>query len=127
MSGIESAFFGALGADAEQKTSKAGKQYVRLRVRVGDGDGAQWVSVMSFDADAIAAAERLIKGARVYIEGRISLDEWTGQDGNKRHGLSCLSWHTRLSHIGKQKPPRELREGADDTLAQRQFDDGIPF
>jgi single-stranded DNA-binding protein len=75
MSGIETAFFGALAADAEQKVSKAGKSYLRLRLRVGDGDGAQWVSVMCFDPDAIAVTDKLVKGARCYVEGRISLDE----------------------------------------------------
>jgi single-stranded DNA-binding protein len=130
MSGIESAFFGALGADAESKVSKAGKSYMRLRVRVGDGDGAQWVSVMCFDPDAIAAADKLVKGARLYVEGRISLDEWTGQDGSARHGLSCLSWHTRLSQIGRQKPKREHDDG-NERPAQRQaepaLNDEIPF
>jgi single-stranded DNA-binding protein len=72
MSGIEAAFFGALGRDAEAKTSKAGKAYLRLNVRVGDGDTAQWVSVMAFDQNAIDAADKLLKGARVYIEGSLS-------------------------------------------------------
>ena len=53
MSGIEAAFFGALGRDAESKVSKSGKRYLRLNVRVGDGDSAQWVSVMCFDEEAI--------------------------------------------------------------------------
>ena len=56
MSGIETAFFGALAADAEQKVSKAGKSYLRLRVRVGDGDGTQWVSVMPAPAGKMRLA-----------------------------------------------------------------------
>ena len=36
MSGIEAAMFGALGRDAEAKTSKTGKPYLRLNVRVGE-------------------------------------------------------------------------------------------
>jgi hypothetical protein len=39
---IEAAFFGALGRDGELKTSKNGKPYLRLNIRVGDGDTAQW-------------------------------------------------------------------------------------
>jgi single-stranded DNA-binding protein len=56
------------------------------------------------------AIDRLLKGARVYCEGSLRLDKWTGQDGVERHGLSCLSWHTRLSAIGRNKPQK--REGA---------------
>jgi hypothetical protein len=41
MSGIEAAFFGSLGRDAEAKTSKNGKPYLRMNVSVGDGDAAQ--------------------------------------------------------------------------------------
>ena len=35
MSGIETAFFGVLGRDADLKTSKAGRQYLKFSVRVG--------------------------------------------------------------------------------------------
>jgi single-stranded DNA-binding protein len=105
MSGIEAAFFGSLARDAEAKTSKAGKVYVRFTCRVGDGDGAQWVNVTAFDEKAVEQADKFIKGARCYVEGSIKLDEWTGQDGAKRHGLSCMSWHSRLAAIGRNKPP----------------------
>jgi single-stranded DNA-binding protein len=103
---IECAFFGSLGRDAEAKTSKGGKAYVRLNVRVGDGDTGQWITATVFDAEAIEVADKLVKGARVYLEGRLTLDEWTAQDGAKRHGLSVMSWHCRLSQIGRNRPPK---------------------
>src|SRR5262245_26777104 len=86
--GIEVAFPGSLVRDAEAKTSKAGKQYLRINVRVENGDKAEFINAMVFDPDAIAVADKLVKGARVYIEGKLSLDEWTAQDGTKRTGLS---------------------------------------
>jgi single-strand DNA-binding protein len=107
MSQIEAAFFGVLGRDCESKVSKNGKPYLRLAVRVGDGESSQWINVTSFDADAIAAADRLTKGARLYVEGRLQLDEWQAQDGTAKHGLSCMSWHTRLAQIGRNKPKRD--------------------
>jgi single-stranded DNA-binding protein len=129
MSGIETAFLGVLGRDGELKTSKAGKQYLRLNVRVGESDAAQWVSVMVFEPEAIQDAAKLVKGARVYVEGRLSLDEWTAADGTKRHGLSVLSFHTRLSAIGRNK---SLRETGEDSRAPAPnsappFEDEIPF
>jgi len=128
MSAIECAFFGALGRDAESKTSKAGRAYLRLNVRVGDGDATQWVSVTSFDPDAVKVVDNLRKGARVYIEGRISLDEWTGQDGAKRRGLSCMSFHTRLAAIGRNKRKREHKNGDQPRASDGAFySDDIPF
>lgn len=107
MSALECAFFGTLGRDAERKTSQAGKAYLRLNIRVGDDDAAQWVSVLAFDERAIVVADKFIKGARVYVEGRLSTNEWTGQDGEKRLRLSVMSWHCRLAQIGRNKPKRE--------------------
>lgn len=106
MSGIEAAFFGVLTRDAEAKVSKNGKAYARLNIRLGDGE-AQWINVTSFDQQAIAAVDKLTKGARVYVEGSLTLNKWTGQDGVERHGLSVMSWHTRLAAIGRNKSKRE--------------------
>jgi single-stranded DNA-binding protein len=129
---IECAFFGSLGRDAEAKTSKAGKAYVRLNVRVGDGDAGQWITATVFDTEAIEVADKLVKGARVYLEGRLALDEWTAQDGSKRHGLSVMSWHCRLSQIGRnksQKPrqdfPRDMHAPLGNGAAG--MNDDIPF
>jgi single-stranded DNA-binding protein len=132
MSGIEAAFFGALGGDAEKKTSKTGKPYLRLNVRVGDGEGATWVSVLAFDPRAIEQADKFLKGARCYIKGRLSADEWTAQDGTKRHGLSVLSWYTRLSEIGRNKSVRKNgdakpRPQEKPASANAFYDDEIPF
>lgn len=106
MSGIETAFSGALWRDAERKTSQGGKPYLRLNLRVGDNDEAQWVSVLAFDESALEVADKLVKGARVYCEGRLSLNEWTNADGVVKLSLSVMSFHTRLAQIGKNKPKR---------------------
>jgi single-stranded DNA-binding protein len=131
---IEAALFGTLGRDAESKTSKTGKPYLRLNVAVESGDATQWVSVMAFDPRAIESAAGFVKGARVYIEGKISLSEWTSPDGTTRHGLSLMSWHCRLSAIGRAKPKREQAKHENPKLVAAQtaadgspFNDEIPF
>ena len=88
--------------------------------------------MLAFDPEAIEVADRLVQGARVYVEGRLELSEWTGSDGTKRQGLNVLSWHCRLPHIGRNKPkktpsqdpapaPRETERTMDD------LNDTIPF
>jgi single-stranded DNA-binding protein len=134
---IEAAFFGVLGRDAEEKTSKAGKPYLRLNVRVGDGNGAQWISVMCFDDKAFEVADEMLKGARVYVEGSLRLDQWEQQDGTKRTGLSVMSWHSRLAAIGRNRPPKKLKVSvaggtAEHSAAARApandfYNDEIPF
>jgi single-strand DNA-binding protein len=130
---IEAALFGVLGRDAERKTSGSGKNYVRLNLRVGDGDGAQWISVLVFGQEAVDAAEKLTKGARVYVEGKLSISEWSGSDGAKRHGLSVMSWHCRLAEIGHNRRKREKPTSGREAAARspyapdRDLDDDIPF
>jgi single-stranded DNA-binding protein len=135
MSGIEAAFFGNLNRDAERKTSGAGKAYLRASLRVGDGDKVQWINLTVFDQEAIAHADKFLKGAAIYAEGRLTLDTWKGQDGVDRHGLSVLSWHCRLAQIGRNKPRKKTSSTTGQTNAataqtpQRaaELDDEIPF
>jgi single-stranded DNA-binding protein len=128
MSGIEAAFFGALSRDAAVRTSKAGKPYLRLNLRVGADDAAQWVNATVFDSTAIEAVDKLVKGTRVYVEGRLTLDEWTGQDGAKRYGLSIVAWHCRVAQIGRNRPKREQPTSAAAPYAPANaLDDDIPF
>ena len=126
MSAIECALFGTLGRDAET-TSKNGRTYLRLNVAVPEGETTTWVSVMAFDERAIASAEGFVKGSRVYVEGKLSLDEWTGQDGDKRTGLSVMSWHCRLAQIGRAKAKLEKPKLASQSApaARADFDDEI--
>jgi single-strand DNA-binding protein len=101
---IDCAFYGFLAADAEARTSKAGKPWTRLRVGVGKDDNLQWVAVAVFGRAAETAAE-LRKGDRIYCEGSIRLDSWTGADGNERHGLNVAALKIDRTHnIGRNRP-----------------------
>jgi single-stranded DNA-binding protein len=103
---LQTAFFGSLARDSEVKTAKSGKPYMRFSVRVSDGDDAQYVSVMAFDAETIGLADKLVKGASVYVEGKLALEEYE-KDGIKRQSLTAMAWHCRLSQIGRNKPRRD--------------------
>ena len=130
MSSIEAALFGTLGRDGERKTSKNGKPYLRLNIACCEGEATQWVSATVFDERAIAVADKLVKGARVYLEGKLSLNEWTAQDGTTRTGLSVLSWHCRFSQIGRAKIKSEKPKPAVESVpasADVELDDEIPF
>jgi single-strand DNA-binding protein len=128
---IECAFHGFLAADGEAKTSQAGKAWTRLRVGVGKDDDMQWISVAVFGKHAEAAAE-LKKGDKIYVEGTIKLDNWTGNDGVDRTGLSVAAWKVERTHlIGQNKRPREHRSRPERPSqgehANDFHDDEIPF
>ena len=77
---IDCAFYGFLAANADSRVSQNGKRWVRLRVGVGKDEDVQWLGVAVFGKAAEAAAE-LRKGDRIYCEGTLKLDSWTGRDG----------------------------------------------
>jgi hypothetical protein len=118
MSGIQAAFMGELSRDAEAKTSKNGKPYVRLNVRIDDHDSALWVNVNLFGDCAVdLMSKALLKGQAVYVEGHLSLDTWESASGEKRTGLSCMSWFARPCAIGDRKPKRERKPKVDGEAA----------
>jgi single-stranded DNA-binding protein len=132
---IDCAFFGFLAADAEQRTSQAGKAWVRLRVGAGKDDAVQWIQVAVFGKAAEKAAE-LKKADRCYIEGSIKLDTWRGQDGADRHGLSVAAFKCEPTHrIGRNRPKRKsgisvaggIATAAQTAQAPGDLDDEIPW
>ena len=128
---IECAFHGFLAADADARTSQAGKPWVRLRVGVGKDDAVEWLSVAVFGKAAEAAAG-LKKGDRVYCEGSIKLDTWRGNDSIERHGLSVASFKIERTHlIGRNRPRRNRdakpRPQEKPASANDFHDDEIPF
>ena len=119
---IDCALFGFLAADADARTSKAGKPWVRLRVGCGRDDDTQWISVSCFGKAAETAAT-LRKGDKIYVEGNIKLDTWTGNDGSERHGLSVAAFKCERTHnIGRARDKRSSDHASDDN-----HDSNAPF
>jgi single-stranded DNA-binding protein len=134
---IECAFVGVLGREAEVKTSGRGKLYLKLNLRVAEGDDVQWVSVLSFDDQVVAQAGTFTKGSKCYVEGRISLNEWTAPDGKKRTGLACRANHTAwwrsvgtgdaivtMGMVGTAGKPRLVERGGMTRSGPRRFTGG---
>jgi single-stranded DNA-binding protein len=124
MTGIECAFFGALTRDADQRVSKTGNAFALLNIVVGDGDARQFVNAIVFGEDAVNVG-KLKKGRRVYVEGRIEVNEWTGNDGVKRAGFKVTSFHAmEVSKIGRR---RERKPSTKEAAAPHQPQGGSDF
>src|SRR5215470_16251549 len=52
----------------------------------------------AFDNGSGDGAAELRKGDRIYCEGTLKLDSWTGRDGAERHGLSVASFKCERTH-----------------------------
>jgi single-stranded DNA-binding protein len=69
-----------------------------------------WVSVAVFEEKPLALAG-LMKGAEVYVEGRLSLTTWTGKDATQRTGLLVAAWEVQpMGQIGRRKPKVQSRD-----------------
>jgi single-strand DNA-binding protein len=141
VSGIEACFSGRAGSVPELKTSKSGNPWCAFSLAVSDGSDttqATWVRVCLFGSLAEEMAEKIEKGCRVYAEGRLTLQTYTGRDGAERAGLQLAAHHvTRMApKANKPKragfPPgrgydRPAETGARPMRAACTQDDAIPF
>ncbi len=110
MNGITAALTGRLGSDAELKYLPSGGALATFSVAVDDakkaeGDPAEWLRATVWGEQAEDLAPRLVKGTRVYLEGRLKLEQWQARDGAQRATLKLSAWACQpMGQIGKQRP-----------------------
>jgi single stranded DNA-binding protein len=111
--GIQAAFTGRVGRDAELKTSKAGKPWVSFSVAVDEASEGviTWIRGVMFGEWATELYPQLKRSTEVYCEGRLRLESWTGRDGKDRSGLSVtVAKLVVLGRIGFDPHPRGSTE-----------------
>ena len=91
---------GNLGNDPETRYTQGGLAVTTIRLATTsvrkDRDGntqerTEWHRVKFFGKLAEIAGEYLRKGSQVYVEGRISYSEHTGDDGQKRYYTDIIA------------------------------------
>jgi single-strand DNA-binding protein len=126
MTGIEACFTGRLGKDAELRMVKAGTMpmvsfsaAVEEKVQSDDAS-ATWVRVVVFNDLAEQMAERLVKGTRVYVEGRLTAELWQPDDGRQaRVNIQVIANVLQpIGQIGRQR----LRPTRNGERGQRTWD-----
>lgn len=112
---------GNLGRDPELRYTPQGDAVCDFSVAVNDRkrdktgelqDVTTWFKVTFWRKQAENATKYLTKGQKVYVEGRLQLEEWTDRDGNTRqtlaiqgtdmHFLSDRSGDERSSHSASE-------------------------
>ena len=82
---------GRLTADPEMRTTHSATAVTEFRLAVqrrrsrdGEDRGAVYVDVVCFGGLAESVAEYLSKGRQVAVHGRLELDEWENDEGERR-------------------------------------------
>jgi single-strand DNA-binding protein len=107
---------GNLGRDPEMRYTPSGQAVTQFTVAANrrwqtNGEWqeeTEWFRVVVWGQQAERTAERLRKGHKVYVEGRIQTRQWEDQTGNKRYTT-------------------ELVANQVTSLERRERDDDVPF
>jgi single-strand DNA-binding protein len=90
---------GNLGADPELRYTKSGTAVANFRmatsvsVKSGDEyeDRTEWHSVVVWDKLGELCNEHLVKGRKVYVEGRLQTRKWQDRDGTDRYTTEVVA------------------------------------
>ena len=118
-------------ATNERKRDKSGEYH----------DVPTWFRVTLWRNQAENASKYLKKGNPVYIEGRLSLEEWTDRDGNTRQTLAVQATDMHFISGGRNDdianeatdtpqfagPTSASSDGVGSAPASAPVDDDIPF
>jgi single-strand DNA-binding protein len=122
---------GNVGGDPEQRYTQSGTMVVSFRVAVNSNrrnpDGSfeketEWFRVSTFGRLAETCQQYVTKGRGVYVDGRLRVDRWTGQDGQPRFTLDIQANDVQLlesrprgegfeSGPGQGRAPAEADQG----------------
>ena len=91
----------------------------RRRGRDGEDRGAVFIDVTAFQGLAKTCGQRLSKGSRIGVQGRLELDEWETQDGSPRRRHKVVAEQVefldrnsqvRTSGAPEAQPEREAQD-----------------
>ena len=93
---------GHLGRDPEMRYLPDGQAVTSFSLATsygkGDREKTTWFNCSAWDKQAELANEYLKKGQQVYVEGRVSLHEYEGRDGQQRASLDVAV--TNIQFLG---------------------------
>ena len=126
---------GNLGSEPEMRFTPSGRPVTSFRIatnwRYTTAEGerkeeTEWFSVVAWGKLAEQCNQFLTKGRLVYVEGRLRLRTWDGQDGQKRARNEIIA--DRVKFLDRQGAPA-AGEGKPDEVEPTGEDepDDIPF
>lgn len=123
---------GNLGREVELRYTPQGSAVANFSIATNEKrkdkqgelqDVTTWFKVTLWNKQAENASKYLTKGSPVYIEGRLSIEEWQDRDGNNRFTLAVMGsdmqfissgQHSQTSGSSHQEPAGDGREYNED-------------
>lgn len=127
---------GNLGGDPEMRYTPNGNPVTSFNVatnrRYTTSGGEQreeteWFRVVTWNQLAEQCNQYLTKGRRVYVEGRLKSDTWTGQDGQTRFTNEINANQVVFLDSGPMGPGGEGGEGDMDAEPPAKDKDDLPW
>ena len=116
---------GNVGTDPDMRYTPNGNPVTSFRLATGrtyttaDGERRQdteWFTVVAWSKLAEQCNQFLTKGKRVYVEGRLKSDSWTGNDGQTRFKNEIIA--NQVLFLDRATPSRPGEEGEIDPGAR---------
>jgi single-strand DNA-binding protein len=134
---------GNVGTDPEMRYTPNGKAVTTFRLAVTrhfngqDGepqDNTEWFTAVTWNALAEQCSQWLTKGRRVFIEGRLKSNTWTGADGVARFGNEVIASRVLFLDRGEnqtnnpnQQQPAARQPVAAQASAQPPSEEDLPW
>lgn len=135
----QATFIGNLGRDPEMRYTSQGTAICSFSLAVNDRkkdssgewqDNTLWVKVQLWRNQAESASQHLSKGRSVLVTGRLGIEEWKGNDGEKRFGL-VLNAEKFVAIGSSDAPPKAASKPPQNQTSKSSepdlSDDDIPF
>lgn len=97
---------GRLGADAEQKITKQGNQYITFRIantEFGDNDKTYWFRVTSFENRHMNMVKYLTKGKPVIVQGKYDDNIYQNKNNNSEISRDIIAYNIEFISTGKDE------------------------
>lgn len=127
---------GNLTRDAESRTTPGGLTIASFGVAVNDRrknqngeweDHANFVDCVLFGRRAEALQQYLVKGTKVFVQGKLSYSSWEAKDGTKRSKLEIVVNDIDLGGGRSQGAPSSQQRQSGAVPQQRQAQPAAPY
>lgn len=133
MRGVNKALIiGSVGKDPEVRATAGGDCIVNLSVATSESwkdkqgnkqESTEWHRVSAFGKLAEIIRDYVVKGSKVYIEGKIKTRKWQDKDGKDQYTTEIVANELQmLDSKGEKSAPAKQQE-----QAPPMFEDSIPF